>query len=50
LAPRPRFEAGGVAHEAKPEAVRANVLLRDPLLLLGLAILLLEWFLWVGRR
>lgn len=50
VAPRPRFEAGGVAHEAKPEAVRANVLLRDPLLLLGLAILLLEWFLWVGRR
>ena len=50
VAPRPRFEAGGVSHEAKPEAIRANVLLRDPLLLVGLAILLLEWFLWVRRR
>lgn len=50
IAPRPRFEAGGVAHEARPEAVRANLLLRDPLLLLGLLILLLEWVLWVKRR
>lgn len=50
IAPRPRFEAGGVRHEARPEAVRANLLLRDPLLLVGMAILLLEWLLWVRRR
>jgi len=50
IAPRPRFEAGGVKHEARPEAVRANVLLRDPLLLIGLAILSIEWLLWVRRR
>jgi len=50
IAPKPRVETGGIVHEAKPDAVRANVLLRDPLLLLGLAILLIEWMLWVRRK
>lgn len=50
IAPRERLEAGGVAHEARPEAIRANLLLRDPLLLVALGILLLEWVLWVKRR
>jgi Ca-activated chloride channel family protein len=50
IGPRERVETGGIVHEARPEAVRANVLLRDPLLLLALAILLLEWMLWVRRK
>jgi len=50
IAPEPRVEAGGVAHEAKPEAVKANVPLRDPLLLLATAILLIEWLLWTKKR
>jgi hypothetical protein len=50
IAPQERVEAGGVKHEARPEAVRANILLRDPLLLLALAILLVEWVLWVNKR
>ena len=50
IAPRESLAAGGVEHTARPEAVRANVLLRDPLLLLGLALLMLEWYLWGKRR
>jgi hypothetical protein len=50
IAPRERVETGGVAHEASPEAVRANLLLRDPLLLIAIGILLVEWLLWVRRR
>jgi Ca-activated chloride channel family protein len=50
IAPRLGVQAGGVTHEARPDAVRANLLLRDPLLLLALAILCIEWLLWVRRR
>jgi Ca-activated chloride channel family protein len=50
IAPRARIEAGGVAHAARPEAIRANRVLRDPLLLAALGLLLLEWFLWTRRR
>jgi Ca-activated chloride channel family protein len=50
IAPRPRVEAGGVVHEADPESVKANVPLRDTLLLLAAGILLLEWLLWSKRR
>jgi len=50
VAPRPRVEAGGVVHEAAPESVRANVPLRDTLLLLAAAILLVEWLLWTRKR
>ncbi len=50
IRPRETVAAGGVVHEAKPEAVRTNVLLRDPLLLLALGFLLLEWVLWTRRR
>ena len=50
VAPRERMEAGGVVHAASPEAVLGNVPLRDPLLLLAFAVLLLEWALWVKRR
>ena len=50
IAPRPRVEAGGVVHEADPESVKANVPLRDTLLLLAAGILLVEWLLWSKRR
>jgi len=50
IAPRARIAAGGVEHPAAPESVRTNILLRDPLLLLAAAILMLEWILWATRR
>jgi hypothetical protein len=50
IAPKEEVEAGGVTLEARPEAVEANILLRDPLILLALLILTLEWLLWVRRR
>ena len=41
---------GGDKVQASPGGIRRNLLLRDPLLLLALALLLLEWALWCGRR
>ncbi len=50
VAPRGELVLGGDKVSASPGGIRRNLLLRDPLLLLALAVLLLEWALWCGRR
>ncbi len=50
LAPRSELTLGGDTVQATPGSIRRNFLLRDPLLLLALGVLLLEWALWCGRR
>jgi hypothetical protein len=50
VAPAEELVLGGDRVKASPGGIRRNLLLRDPLLLLALAILLLEWAVWCGRR
>ena len=50
LAPQSELTLGGDTVQATPGSIRRNFLLRDPLLLLALGVLLLEWALWCGRR
>ncbi len=50
IEPRPELVLGGDRVEASPANLQRNVLLRDPLLLLALGLLLLEWGVWCGRR
>lgn len=50
VAPRDELVLGGDRVQASPGGIRRNLLLRDPLLLLALAVLLLEWALWTSRR
>jgi hypothetical protein len=50
VAPRPELVVGGDKHEAEAHASQRNLLLRDPLLVAALAVLVLEWAIWCGRR
>jgi hypothetical protein len=50
VAPRDKIVVGGDKLPAAARATQRNVLLRDPLLLAALAVLLLEWAIWCGRR
>lgn len=50
VAPRDKLVVGGDKLPASARASQRNVLLRDPLLLAALAILVLEWAIWCGRR
>jgi von Willebrand factor type A domain/Aerotolerance regulator N-terminal len=49
IAPRAAIEISGTERASDPEAVEANYPLRQPLLLLALLVLVLEWLLWVLR-
>jgi len=50
IAPQDDLVLGDDTVKASPGGIRRNLLLRDPLLLLALGVLLLEWALWCGRR
>jgi len=50
IGPKDELVLGEDTVQASPGSIRRNYLLRDPLLLLALGILLLEWALWCGRR
>lgn len=48
--PAPALQLGNTLVESDAGSISRNVLLRDPLLLLALALLVLEWSIWCGRR
>jgi hypothetical protein len=50
VAPKDQLVVGGDKLPAAPRATQRNLLLRDPLLVAALAILVLEWAIWCGRR
>ncbi len=50
IAPAEDLRLGTDAVKSNPAALSRNVLLRDPLLILALALLVLEWAVWCGRR
>jgi hypothetical protein len=50
IAPRETLVLGELPVRAATTSISRHVLLRDPLLLLALALLVLEWAVWCGRR
>ena len=50
VAPTEDLRLGTDEVKSNLAALSRNVLLRDPLLILALALLLLEWAVWCGRR
>lgn len=50
VAPVEELQIGGEAVVSDPGSLRQNLLLRDPLLVLALGLLVLEWAVWCGRR
>lgn len=50
LAPRAELTLGEHPVQAATTSIARHMLLRDPLLLLALALLVLEWAVWCGRR
>ncbi len=49
IAPRPAIEISGRAKTSNPQAVRANLPLRNTLLYAALVVLMAEWLLWILR-